>query len=107
MLGLVPNSGTPLTQTIPGGTVVNSGHTDIHAVGAGTITLSAGAIARSVGGTADFTFNDGPTFTVTTSTGATNGLLGSGASLRHCERRRRLGDGHRRRRDQSDNLWHQ
>ena len=78
---LIANAVTPVTQTIPGGTVVNSGHTDIVAFNNGTITLAAGAITRSAGATVDFTFNAGPTFAVTTSAGTTNSLLGTGPAF--------------------------
>ena len=80
-LSLIANSGTPVTQTIPGRTVVSSGHTDIIAVNPGTITLAAGAITRSAGGTVDFAEIQGATFNVTTTTGVTAGLLGSGPAF--------------------------
>jgi autotransporter-associated beta strand protein len=70
-------------QSIPGGTVVNSGHTDINAPSA-TVTLAAGAISHSVGGTADFVLAgnpSSPTSNATTTTGVTNGLLGAGPAF--------------------------
>jgi autotransporter-associated beta strand protein len=81
VLTLTPNQNTPVTQTIPGGTVVNSGHTDINATGNGTVTLGAGAITRNAGGTVDFTLPGTSSFIVTTSTGITNNLLGSGPAF--------------------------
>ena len=82
--GLVLNTNavTAVTQTIPGGMVVNSGHTDLFATGsgAGVITLAAGAITRSAGATVDLSAS-GATFNVTTTTGNTNGLLGTGPAF--------------------------
>ena len=54
ILTLFPTQGTTFTQTIPGGTVVNAGHTDVNVIPTGTITLAAGAITHNVGGTVDF-----------------------------------------------------
>jgi autotransporter-associated beta strand protein len=78
---LTANSGTPVSQTMPAGTVVNSGHTDIKAAGTGTIAMSAQAITHNVGGTVDFMLTGTPTFTVNTTTSATNGLLGAGPAF--------------------------
>jgi autotransporter-associated beta strand protein len=79
---LRPNSSTPVTQTIPGGTVVSAGHTDVNGFGLGTVTLSAGTISHNVGGTVDFTPSAAsPTFSIQTSTGNTNGLLGNGPAF--------------------------
>ena len=52
LLSLVANTTTPFTQTVAGMTV-NAGHTDVVArsAGGGTLTLAAGAISRSTGGT--------------------------------------------------------
>ena len=80
-LGLFANAGTPVTQTIPGGTVVSSAHTDISAAATGAITLALGTITRNFGGTVDFALTGGPTFNVTTTTGTTNGLLGAGPAF--------------------------
>jgi autotransporter-associated beta strand protein len=78
------NTTTPVTQTIPGGTAVAAGHTDIRAAStaSGSLTLGLGAVSRSLAGTFDVSLNGGtPTFTVTTSTTNTNGLLGTGPAF--------------------------
>jgi autotransporter-associated beta strand protein len=88
VLVFVPNAGTPVTQSFPGGlgTFLNAGHTDVQvvAVGAATnITFAAGAFNRSIGATADFSLATGAsTLNITTGPGqgTTNGLLGSGAA---------------------------
>jgi fibronectin-binding autotransporter adhesin len=81
-LSLLSNPSTPVIQMIPGGTVVNAGHTSIVGAGAGTITLAAGAITHSVGGTVDITPSaSGPTFAVQTSSTNTNGLFGAGPAF--------------------------
>jgi autotransporter-associated beta strand protein len=82
-LQLIANSGTPVTQAVAGGTVVATGHTDVKASGTGTITLNAGAITQTIGGTVDFTLTTPPTFTVSTSTSnnPTGGLFGTGPAF--------------------------
>ncbi len=54
-LSMLSNASTPVTQSITGGTLVSAGHTDVKGAGIGTITLNAGTITHSVGGTVDFT----------------------------------------------------
>ncbi len=78
-------SGTPVTQSISGGTSVSGGQTDVVTGTYGFVTLAAGAITRGPVGTVDFTVTPAPGFspflTVTTSTGNTNGLLGTGVAF--------------------------
>ena len=83
VLSLTANAGTPVTQTIPGGTSVLGGHTDVGATGTGTITLNTGAITRTFFGTVDFGVggSGGLTFNVTTSAATSNGLLGTGPAF--------------------------
>jgi autotransporter-associated beta strand protein len=83
LLTLRPNSSTAVTQAV-GGLVVAAGHTDVQAVtpSSGTVTLAANGISRTAGATADFTPSSGSTtFAVTTNTGNTRGLLGSGPAF--------------------------
>ncbi|HEY1375985.1 MAG TPA: hypothetical protein VGF55_04290, partial [Gemmataceae bacterium] len=82
-LALRPNLGTPVTQSFSSGTRVENAHTDVQAVNFGTVTLGLGAVSHVTGGTADFNPVSGGllTFTVTTSTGNTNGLLGAGPAF--------------------------
>jgi autotransporter-associated beta strand protein len=81
------NTTTPVTQNVPGGTSVAVGHTDVRAfsAGGGTLALGLGPITRSAGATFDVgILNNGlplPTFTVPTTTGNTNGLLGTGPAF--------------------------
>jgi fibronectin-binding autotransporter adhesin len=80
-LGFYPNGTTAVTQPIQAGTSVAAGHTTVQILnsGAAALTLAAGAINRSFGATADFNPSTGSsTFTITTTTGTFNGLLGSG-----------------------------
>jgi autotransporter-associated beta strand protein len=77
---LIPKSGTPITQTIPQGTVVSAGHTDVTGISGGTIALDAGSITRTGAGTVDFNFSS-PTFAVNTSANVLNGLLGNGPAF--------------------------
>jgi autotransporter-associated beta strand protein len=75
---------TPVTQANPGGTAVAAGHTDLigQSPGGGTITFGLGAITRSAGATLDVSTGSGfPTFAAATSTGNTNGLLGTGPAF--------------------------
>ncbi len=83
VLSFSPNGSSPFTQTIPAGTFVNAGQTDVRCPYQGTVTLAAGAITHSVGGTVDFApANSGGTvFSITTTTGNTNGLLGTGPAF--------------------------
>jgi fibronectin-binding autotransporter adhesin len=79
VLQVVPNAATAVTQSIPGGTNFFTGHTDILATGTGTATLALGSASRGVTATADFSPSaSNPSFSVTTTTGNTNGLLGNG-----------------------------
>ncbi|HEX4591736.1 MAG TPA: hypothetical protein VH120_17495, partial [Gemmataceae bacterium] len=84
-LFLVPNSGTAVTQSIPGATAFTSGHTKIGSLGGvSALTLAAGAMTRAVGATADFIDNGGNNphpLNVTTSATNTNGLLGTGPAF--------------------------
>jgi autotransporter-associated beta strand protein len=83
-LSLVANTSFPITQTVQGGTTISQGHTDIVATsaGGGTLTLALGTVTRTVLGTLDISIGSGnPAFTVTTTTPATNGLLGSGPAF--------------------------
>jgi autotransporter-associated beta strand protein len=76
-----PGSGS-VTQTIPGGTVVSAGHTDVNAAFGATAILAAGAITRTAGGTVDFTpSTSSPAFSITTTTTTTNSLLGTGPAF--------------------------
>jgi fibronectin-binding autotransporter adhesin len=82
LLLMTANSGTPVAQTIPAGTIVAAGQTSVQGAGTGTLTLNAAAITHGVGGTVDFVLNSpGSTFSVQTSTGNTNGLLGTGPAF--------------------------
>jgi autotransporter-associated beta strand protein len=84
ILSAVANTTTAVTQTIPGGTVIAQNQSDIigSSAGGGTLTLALGAITRSGLGTVDISTGSGsPTFTATTSTGNTNGLLGVGPAF--------------------------
>jgi autotransporter-associated beta strand protein len=87
ILQLLPNAGTPVTQIIPGGTTVSYGQTDVqlYSVGSvtGTVTLAAGSITRSGAGTVDFSpkTSGSAILTITTTTGTTNGLLGTGPAF--------------------------
>jgi autotransporter-associated beta strand protein len=82
VLTLVANLATPVTQ-LTGGTTVNTGHTDIQLTssGGGTITLGLGTVGRTAFGTVDFSAQGVSTFTVTTTTGNTVGLFGSGPAF--------------------------
>ena len=83
-LVMAANTSTPVTQNIPGGTLLTSGHTDVFATsaGAGSITLALGAITRSVGATVDLaSVANATTFTITQTTGAVNGILGAGPAF--------------------------
>jgi fibronectin-binding autotransporter adhesin len=79
-LTFVPNHTTAVSQTMQAGTMIAAGHADISAFGTGTVTFNTGGvIGRSAGATADFTPSAGTTtFTIATTTGTTDGLLGSG-----------------------------
>jgi fibronectin-binding autotransporter adhesin len=71
--------GTAVTDSAAG-TTLAANHTEITASGpvsTNVITLNLGAITRSPGATVDIT-SSGPTFVGQTSTGNTNGLLGTG-----------------------------
>jgi fibronectin-binding autotransporter adhesin len=81
VFSMTANSSTPVTQAIPAGTLLNYGHTDILATGSGTITLNAGAMGRTRGTTVDFALAAPPNFSVLTSTGVVNGLLGTGPAF--------------------------
>jgi autotransporter-associated beta strand protein len=81
VFSMTANSSTPVTQAISAGTMISAGQTDILATGTGTITLNAGAIGRVHGATADFALAAPPTFSVLTSTGVVNGLLGTGPAF--------------------------
>jgi hypothetical protein len=78
VLSLTKNAGTPIMQTIPGGTILEFGHTDVQATGSGTVTLAAGSILHSSSASVDFNVGGTTGFSVTTTTGTTNGLLGTG-----------------------------
>src|SRR5207237_7619033 len=83
-LALVANTSASVTQTIAGGTVVSGGQTDLLAqsAGDGTIALGLGGMARQAGATLDVSTGAGsPAFSVATSTGNTNGLLGTGPAF--------------------------
>ena len=82
VFSMTANSSTPVTQAISAGTSISAGQTDVQATGSGTITLNAGAIARTHGATADFASASPPTFSVLTSTGlSSGGLLGTGPAF--------------------------
>jgi autotransporter-associated beta strand protein len=84
VLSLVGNTSFPITQTIAGASTFSQSQTDIVATsaGGGSLTLAFGTIGRGSGGTFDISTGSGnPTFTVTTTTGATNGLLGTGTAF--------------------------
>ncbi|HEX4590056.1 MAG TPA: autotransporter-associated beta strand repeat-containing protein, partial [Gemmataceae bacterium] len=83
-LSLVGNTSFPISQTIAGPSTFSQNQTDIVATsaGGGSLTLALGTIGHGLGGTFDISTGSGnPTFTVTTTTGATNGLLGAGTAF--------------------------
>src|SRR5262249_14700914 len=82
VLQLNANATTSVTQNA-GSTFAIAGPTDVHATsaGSGTITLVLGPIAGSAGATLDFSASGGPGFPFGTSTGNTNGLLGTGPAF--------------------------
>jgi autotransporter-associated beta strand protein len=78
VLQLTANASIQVTQSFSGGTLVASGHTDTRDSGFGAAVIyAAGNIARSVGGTVDFSNLASPS----TTTGNTNGLLGNGPAF--------------------------
>jgi hypothetical protein len=85
-LGLGPYLELAATDTIPGGTNVAAGHSSIVYenvfVGGEGLTFNLGAITRAIGGMVDFNDMEGlPPLFLTTTTGNTNGLLGSGPAF--------------------------
>lgn len=79
ILQVTANAKNVVTQAYTGGTTFNGGHTDIKG-GGGTFTLNLSGITRSAGATTDVLANLA-TFTVATSAGNTNGLLGNGTAF--------------------------
>ncbi len=81
--GLLDFAGNPsisVTPSIPGGTIISGGHTDVEAfIAAAAATLGLGTITRTAGATADFYVSSAYNFT--TSAGVTNGLLGTGPAF--------------------------
>jgi autotransporter-associated beta strand protein len=78
VLQFTQNAGNAVTQSFSGGTLVAAGHTDISEFASGAaVIFAAGNITRSAGATVDFSM----AFPPTTTTGTTNGLLGSGPAF--------------------------
>jgi autotransporter-associated beta strand protein len=80
ILEVVGNSKNSITQAYSGGTTITAGHTDITFTSGGRpTTLNLSAITRSAGGTTDF--RPSTNFIIATTTGNTNGLLGTGTAF--------------------------
>ena len=108
-LVMAANPGTAVSQTIPGGMIVNAGHTDISAEFTGTITLAAGAISHNFGGTADFNPSSAgrPDVHRYYLDGQYQRLTRERPGLRHRRRRKHLGDCRRRRHRRLNDLRHE
>ncbi len=88
VLNLVTSSATvPVLETIGGSTLIAAGQTYIVGSGSGgTLVLALAGITRSAGATIDVITSQGvggvhPAFSITTSAGTTNGLLGTGPAF--------------------------
>jgi autotransporter-associated beta strand protein len=74
---LTSNAGILVTQSFSGGTLVGAGHTDMYQSGSGLeVEYQSGNITRNAGATVDFSLVN-----ASTTTGNTNGLLGSGPAF--------------------------